>query len=824
MRNITFEKLTLKNFQVHEDMDLDFKDNKFMVISGPNGSGKSTIFDGLLWTLYDKTAKGLGGDDIVRVRSGKDTSGEISFKIDNDIYKIQNFRKHKKKKNNKYLFKNEKDISCSTRSETNNLIEQLIMPFEIFQNCLLFSQFAKGSFTKLGHSNQKDILDSLIGLTQYDKYREQTIQTIKDLEIKQTNSKLKLNNINSEISFYQNSLEESTRDKENVRVSHNNYILSKKKEIENLKKNLVDEKNVLERLDVVSNTIIDITTQKHNIQTKIDEQIELYNNEISIEEQKLKNKYDLEKSKIENKYKDKSSNLNEKITSFKNKANQIKFDVGSKIEENKNRINQILIEIDKYETSVDRKFSNVVRSLEESCKDQAYPIEEKLNKLKLKASDLKQTSKNNRIKIEELNKKIEELEGELKKPNPKCPVCNQLLKSADSITHINKELQTSRNQIIHIDREISEIELNISNVQKEYHNLEEKLSKGYEKLNESIKAQTELKDNQIKKNKIEKDLEINKIELENKEINEEANSNATKINEEIDIINQEVDKLVKIKNEELASLENNNNTEKNNIISTTKSKYRKKSQEWIDHINNFKNQIELLDKEKIELSGKIEIFNEIKTDIHSFIEQIKFSEDKTKESEVELEKRIKKTKSILNEKNIDAQNSDKEITHISRKIDILNFWKQAFSDSGIKSIILDESIPVLNSVSSEFQDMIPQIRVSFDSQTTLKSGDQRNKFSVNVLQTNNLSNAHQLSAGEERIVNIIVLLCLRKLLETMQGVKLNILLFDEALEHLDPENTEIALHMIRKLSKDYFVSLISHTLRNNVECDEFLTL
>ena len=71
---------------------------------------------------------------------------------------------------------------------------------------------------------------------------------------------------------------------------------------------------------------------------------------------------------------------------------------------------------------------------------------------------------------------------------------------------------------------------------------------------------------------------------------------------------------------------------------------------------------------------------------------------------------------------------------------------------------------------------------------------------------------------------LIVLICLRYLLENMQDIKINILLFDEALEHLDPENTEIILEVFRNLSEEYLVTLITHTHRDSVECDEILSL
>jgi hypothetical protein len=160
----------------------------------------------------------------------------------------------------------------------------------------------------------------------------------------------------------------------------------------------------------------------------------------------------------------------------------------------------------------------------------------------------------------------------------------------------------------------------------------------------------------------------------------------------------------------------------------------------------------------------------------------------------------------------------------TQKINILQFWKKAFSDTGIKAILLDETVPILNKRALELSELTDTLRVTFDSQTTLKSGKQRNKFSIRAIQTQNLSELSELSAGESRLTNIIVLLSLRHLMETMNDSKLNVLLLDEILDSLDPDNISVALDMIKCLSKEKCVVLISHTLRDNIEADEFLSM
>ena len=138
---------------------------------------------------------------------------------------------------------------------------------------------------------------------------------------------------------------------------------------------------------------------------------------------------------------------------------------------------------------------------------------------------------------------------------------------------------------------------------------------------------------------------------------------------------------------------------------------------------------------------------------------------------------------------------------------------------------MDEAIPILNEKSRELSNLIENIRVRFDSQTQLQSGDMRNKFAVNVIQTKNLTDDRgDFSGGEGRVVDIITLLSLRYLLERMQNISFNILLLDEVLDSLDETNVDMVLNMIRELSSQYCAVLLTHTWKDRIECDEHLPM
>lgn len=189
-----------------------------------------------------------------------------------------------------------------------------------------------------------------------------------------------------------------------------------------------------------------------------------------------------------------------------------------------------------------------------------------------------------------------------------------------------------------------------------------------------------------------------------------------------------------------------------------------------------------------------------------------------------IDARVEQLNSKLVDIEIRATESQLSIADIDKRINILKFWKIAFADGGIRGIILDEAIPTLNHRARELCEMVPEIQVRFDSTRETKTGASRNKFTVSALQTEKLSTYEQMSSGEKRLADIIVLLCLRHLLESTSGCKINIMLLDEILDSLDPENSINAVNMFKLLSRDHCVVLISHTMRDAIDADQTLRM
>lgn len=159
-------------------------------------------------------------------------------------------------------------------------------------------------------------------------------------------------------------------------------------------------------------------------------------------------------------------------------------------------------------------------------------------------------------------------------------------------------------------------------------------------------------------------------------------------------------------------------------------------------------------------------------------------------------------------------------------VEMTKFWREGFSASGIQSMLIDEAIPFMNSKISDYMDKLSNGRysVSFDTMKATKAGEFRDKISVDVFDNNTHADARvKLSGGQERIVDIGTILTLCDLQSMIQDVEFNLLLFDEIFDALDDENIGYVANLIKQVSKDKWVGVISHRHLDSLECDDVLS-
>ena len=788
MNNIVFGLLEVKNFKVHDEINHDFSSNKFTLITGNNGQGKTSIFDALFWALYDEDTKGRSGDSIVRKRSKKDTSVIINWTCGDDEYIVKAYRKHSKYKNDRFLYKNGSDISGSNKKETLEIISSILMPKDIFRNCLLFSQYVKDSFTEIKHSDQKNILDSMLSLDVYDDYYTRIHEASKTSEEQYELCKLEIPKYEGIISSTKDDMireEESTNKRlnelEQKQQNRRDKISENNNKIKEINEKIDDADCISEEINKYIERISALEYEYENIE-------KLKDAEIRVIKESLGSKIAEFRESINSSFREQLDSLSEELTSINDLSSRVSIEGSDK----KQKANE------RYDTKK-RSIEERKSSDREELRTKGLKIGVDLTSCINQINDLK----NN---IEKCSQEISKIDSRADDEIIICPCCGQEIVSEDAINHLEE----------HKKKLISD---------KEYY------YKSLDELN-------------IKKTILEKDLDdnYNKEQSVNNKYDEDLSTLHEKYSMFLDKVNIEINHKLDELNEKKKSIEGNISKLKNEIDGEIDKKKEETQKNYIINVKSISKEFE---EKMIDIKTNLVELERCKADVEQrkkendlLIKQINDLENENStikevgistNEEIQILKSNHKTNSEQYKNRIEEyiekiDEIKKSMMDIKEQHEAFSFWKKAFSDTGIKGIILDESIPVLNEWANELSSLTNGLRIRFDSQQQLKSGEFRNRFSLGGLNTTNLSEFNEFSAGEQRISNIIVLLSLRHLLEHMQGVRFNIILMDEILDSLDPTNANIVIDMLRRMSSEYCVVLISHTFKDYIESDIHIQL
>ena len=163
---------------------------------------------------------------------------------------------------------------------------------------------------------------------------------------------------------------------------------------------------------------------------------------------------------------------------------------------------------------------------------------------------------------------------------------------------------------------------------------------------------------------------------------------------------------------------------------------------------------------------------------------------------------------------IDEQKSLKEsVSDFQHELDILQFWLKGFSNSGIKSMLLDDITPFLNERANKYLQVLSgsHVHVEFSTQTPLKSGELREKFQIRVVNDDGGDSYMSNSSGEKRRIDVAINLALQDLIASRANKKLNIMFLDEILDTLDRSGTDSVIGLLAEIAKEKSsVFVISH--------------
>ena len=404
MNKIVFNFIDIQNFRNIPKLHFNLDQPGINIIRGINGAGKTSLFEALVWGLYNVNLKNTSNDDVVTWSENRNLGEEfigtrvlISFNIGKDNYIVARHKDYKLEtlgyegKNKLLIFVNNTLYSGLHKKDNQLIINELLgMDSKMFINSILFGQ-RMPRFLDVSNADKRELFEKFVDLSFIKEAKDYATQVINVLKDKINEKNNVINRLNYEVSY----LEKEIAD---VDVYNQNLINQRNNVINNLKKEIQEFDN-----------LIKLEQQKLNDLSKKVENLE--NNTFDVDELRkkhselLKSKEDLnntlnEKDKILMLIKNSTKNINEWQSLIEDYTIQIKELKNKYIEKTKDAI---------YCYACGQKLpENKIESIKKSMYDDNFKPQ--IDKYTSLINDFKSKIESANLQIEKYNQKLESID------------------------------------------------------------------------------------------------------------------------------------------------------------------------------------------------------------------------------------------------------------------------------------------------------------------------------------------------------------------------------------------------------------------------------
>lgn len=806
---IKFTKLGFSNYKCIKKGSFNLDDKGVVLIkginndkSGSNGAGKSTLGNGLLWCLYGRTLNGkeneaeiIPNNKFISTKEFKATGGccvSVYLQRDEIKYKVSRYRKSPHYKNSAVIKKEVDgeytDISKCTDGETDAFIVDIIgADFDSFVYSNIFSFNNIEPFLKLSDTDKKELILPAFFINKFRSAHKKCKNNITEIRDKLqviNNEDLTLNVQESEKILRLNDLEKEIEERELELKCKSLEIKSEEEKVSPLALNIQTNEH---KLDTFKSNVIDagdkvrVAKEDYYACMKLIERenkqktyIVSITNKINNEKLKLVNLGNTDDKVFTHKLVE-LTNVIESKTKYRNELISKKETCNKTFEEKYEALNTIKTTERETQSLLNTTVANLTRSREELASNNFSTLQLRAQRREIKEkyySDECKSCTYNKMNafFNSIDKSLEELTLSNQKAFKEKEVA---LSIHCKLIKYQKVLDES---ILEIDIEAFKLN-NIDPLDKDLYAVEKGL----------IESRNNLKDLQHKVSNYEESLKgIDSINKEIKSLTQE--------------LNEEINKLKGMEETDLAlELQQFASEEKkhHNIELYHSTLCIKINEELTEDCSNLKIIEERIQRLKEDLSG----------------------ENKLISKKTSLMKDI----GIIREKHISLK---KKQENLLNSLEILEIWKTGFSSAGIEGFMLDSIIDSMNALIARYLGYLSNNTISLTliPDSTLKSGDVRNKISEKVENDFGGPTYKTNSEGEKRVMDIAILFALKYIYEHITGTKYNILWLDEAFDTLDASTCGLVLNLINSLDNIDSVLVVSHIDAILLAFDSFINV
>jgi exonuclease SbcC len=182
-------ELEIQNFLAYRNPDpLRLEGVHVACLAGPNGAGKSSLLDAMTWAMWGR-ARGAGHDEMIH-QGQKEMRVALTFDQSGQRFKVIRQRKSGKRGSSLLEFQAWDPSTESWGSlaegairDTQAKIEEVVrLDYDTFVNSAFLVQGRADEFTTKTPTQRKQVLSTILGLSQWERYEERAkdqISTIK---------------------------------------------------------------------------------------------------------------------------------------------------------------------------------------------------------------------------------------------------------------------------------------------------------------------------------------------------------------------------------------------------------------------------------------------------------------------------------------------------------------------------------------------------------------------------------------------------------------------------------------------------------------------
>lgn len=793
---ITIVKAKIKNYRSIGDIELDIDGQGLVSVMGANlddplspsnGVGKSTILSSLKWGLFGISSDGDKADDILSLTNPKDCSVEMTIIKDGQLAEIARYRKHKQHGNNVYFYIDKQPVNAAKNKDIQPLIDAYLgFDENIFSILLTMGGLSKNSepFMYMNDSGRKEFTDFLLNLSYLGECLKEVKSDIDGME-KEVSSIL---DDTAKKTIIADSLRTKIQEYNEMAAKWQDaHILSidcHKDAVAKTVKLLADAKEESVKLE----ELLKDATQKES---------DAYNKAVSVsidESNKKRDVEEVEKSICSTQWE--IENTTKKIgivPDYEYDSNIISTEYD---EELSKRIAERAA-LDKEHSVLNNKKANLQVSKMLFSNNISSETKEKINEIETQTTNLKMKISILQSEKKTIKKDHDEINEFLTTGNLKCPKCRQgvdkahltaelenlkqehnikvdeIKKCGDTMTVLQHDLETlnrveTQNNTKKYEDDIAELEIAISNTAIAFSTIDNAIKELHRKKSESTKTlQAEQKAKYIK-------VEQERVDKLYESIKELAAKKERLVADKVkaDIAYSDVVNALKTYKESVKEL------------STKK-----------------------LEAERANSNSKTAVIN-----LESALKYHAKQFDDEKKAINPYTDLINKNVLMLNQQSDIIKDNNAKLATLRQDIEYLYFWRDGFNTAGLKSYILDSVTALLDTKANDcLSKLSSSLAIKFVTQDTLKSGDVRDKFDVNIYNNGNKMPFYRLSAGQRARVSFAVNYALKVLAEYYHNIKINFTFIDEALDNLDSVGIQQVIHTLKEQTKQYTsIFVVSH--------------